>query len=56
MNLGIYEDAERLALRYDTRDPFELLDAMHVVLEFSDSFEKTGLKGFCSRNNVGAIL
>lgn len=23
MNLGIYEDAERLALRYDTRDPFE---------------------------------
>ena len=51
MNLGIYEDAERLALRYDTRDPFELLDAMHVVLEFSDSFEKTGLKGFCTVMN-----
>ena len=51
MNLGIYEDAERLALRYDTRDPFELLDSMHVVLEFSYSFEKTGLKGFCTVMN-----
>ena len=29
----IYEDAERLAKRYGTRDPFELLDAMNVVVK-----------------------
>ena len=40
MNLDIYEDAERLAKRYGTRDPFELLDAMNVVVKFTDKFPK----------------
>lgn len=44
MNLDIYEDAERLAKRYGTRDPFELLDAMNVVVKFTDKFPKDGLK------------
>lgn len=48
MNLDIYEDAERLAKRYGTRDPFELLDAMNVVVKFTDKFPKDGLKGFCT--------
>ena len=48
MNLDIYEDAERLAKRYETRDPFELLDAMNVVVKFTDKFPKDGLKRFCT--------
>ena len=51
MNLDIYEDAERLAKRYGTRDPFELLDAMNVVVKFTDKFPKDGLKGFCTFMN-----
>lgn len=52
MNLDIYEDAERLAKRYGTRDPFELLDAMNVVVKFTDKFPKDGLKGFCTFMNI----
>lgn len=48
MNLDIYEDAERLAKRYETRDPFELLDAMNVVVKFTDKFPKDGLKRLCT--------
>ncbi|MGN1410448.1 MAG: ImmA/IrrE family metallo-endopeptidase [Eubacteriales bacterium] len=48
MNLSIYEDAERLAVRHKTRDPFELLDSMNVVVDFTDGFAKDGLKGFCA--------
>ena len=36
MNPGIYEDAERLALRYNTRNPFELLKAMRSFWRFAD--------------------
>lgn len=51
MNMSIYADAERFAAQYGTHDPFELLDAMNVVVTFSDRFASDGLKGFCTIMN-----
>ena len=47
MNLDIYEDAERLAKRYGTRDPFELLDAMNVA----DALENCGIMALNKQQN-----
>lgn len=49
--MSIYADAERFAAQYGTHDPFELLDAMNVVVTFSDRFASDGLKGFCTIMN-----
>lgn len=48
MNDAIYLEAERLRTRYNTRDPFELLDSMGAVVEFTRAFPRNGLKGFCT--------
>ena len=41
----IYSEVEKLVKRFKTRDPFEILDCMNVVVYESDKFEQ--LKGFC---------
>lgn len=48
MNDTIFRETERLHHQYKTRDPFELLDAMNVVVDFTDKFPRDGLKGFCT--------
>ena len=48
MNDTIYAQAEKLQKKYHSRDPFELLDAMNVIVMFSDSYPRDGLKGFCT--------
>ena len=48
MNNAIYLEAERLRKKYNTRDPFELLEAANVVVDFTREFPKNGLKGFCT--------
>lgn len=48
MNDTIFRETERLRRKYCTRDPFELLDAMNVVVRFTNEFPRTGLKGFCT--------
>lgn len=46
MTSRIYTVANRLRRKYHTSDPFELLDALHVVVKYSDKYGPTGLKGF----------
>ena len=45
MSNFVYEETRKLIRRYSTRDPFQLLEALHVVVRESDRFAK--LKGFC---------
>ncbi|MDO5392137.1 MAG: ImmA/IrrE family metallo-endopeptidase [Eubacteriales bacterium] len=45
----ISSKVERLIRRWKTRDPFELLDALHVVVKESDAYQS--LKGFCFTAN-----
>ena len=41
----IYNKVNQLVKRYRTRDPFEILSALHVVVKESNNFQK--LKGYC---------
>ena len=45
---SIYDEAIRLQEKYQTRDPFELLDALDAVVNYTASFPKDGLKGYCT--------
>ncbi len=45
MNQYIYQSVEKLIKRFHTRDPFELLEALNVVVSETDSFKH--LKGYC---------
>jgi len=47
----IFRKAERLHLKHDTRNPYELLEQMGVVVQISDGFSSGGLKGFCTIQN-----
>ena len=44
----IYLEAERLSKKFNTKNPFELLDAIGAVTILSDKYEKGGLKGFAT--------
>ena len=44
----IYLLAEELAQRYNTRDPYELLDCIGAVVRFSHQFGPNGMKGFAT--------
>ena len=48
MSNTIYLEAERLRKKYNTRDPFEFLEAINVRVDFTHEFPKNGLKGFCT--------
>ena len=52
MNNAIYLEAERLRKKYNTRDPFELLEAANVVVDFTREFPKNGLK---YHSNIGGV-
>ena len=41
----IYDETQKLIRKYKTRDPFKIMDDMHVIVGESSSFQK--LKGFC---------
>lgn len=51
MNNHIFTQVEKIQKKYRTRDPFVLLDAMHIVTMLSDSYSPNGLKGFCTIQN-----
>jgi len=51
MNNLIFTQAEELQQKYHSRDPFILLDALHIVTMFSDRYSPDGLKGFCTIQN-----
>ena len=42
----IYQQAEKLVKKYNTRCPYELLDAIGAITVFSDNYSEDGLKGF----------
>lgn len=46
MNDHIFTQAERLRKKYRTRDPYEALEEMNVVVMYSNAFARDGLKGF----------
>lgn len=48
---SIYDEALRLQRLYRTRNPFELLDALNAVVNFTVAFPKDGLKGYCTIMN-----
>lgn len=45
MSNYIFQSVEKLVRRYQTRDPFELLDALNVVVRETDQYQH--LKGYC---------
>ena len=45
MSNYIYKKVQQLSARFKTRDPFEILSGLHVIVSESDRF--TQLKGFC---------
>lgn len=47
----IFTQAQRCRERYGTSDPYELLDAMGVVLVHSDAYPRDGLRGYCTVMN-----
>lgn len=51
MNDHIFAQAERLRKKYRTRDPYEALEEMNVVVMYSNAFARDGLKGFCTIQN-----
>ena len=51
MNGMIFDQALRCRKRFHTSDPYELLDAMGVVLRHSGAFPRDGLRGFCAVMN-----
>ena len=44
-NNYIYDEADRLAEKFGTRDPFEILEGLKVVVGETDRYKK--LKGYC---------
>lgn len=48
MNQRIYTRAKKLIKKYGTRDPFEILEQMHVNVVFSQAYSESGLKGYCT--------
>lgn len=44
-NKYIYTEVEKLVRRFKTRDPFELLDCMNIVVGETSKYKK--LKGYC---------
>lgn len=41
----IYKEVEKLAKRFKTRDPFQILEGLNVVIGETDRYQK--LKGYC---------
>ena len=44
-NSYIYNKVEKLVKKFKTRDPFEILEEMNVIVGETDRYEK--LKGYC---------
>lgn len=47
----IFSKVEQTIKKYQTRNPYELLDAMGAVIKFSKEYKKDGLKGYCAIMN-----
>ena len=47
----IFKQAQQCRERYKTSDPYELLDAMGVVLLLSNAYPRNGLRGYCTVMN-----
>ena len=41
----IYDETQKLIRKYKTRDPFKIMDDMHIIVGETSNFQK--LKGFC---------
>lgn len=48
MKETIYSDAMRLRQKYQTNNPFELLDALNVDWQMTAAYPHNGLKGYCT--------
>ncbi len=51
MTQYVYSQIEKYVRKYQTRDPYEILDALHVVTRFSNNYPRDGLKGYCIQLN-----
>jgi len=47
----VYSETERILRKYRTRNPYELLDAIGAVTQFSYEYERDGLKGYSTIMN-----
>ena len=47
----VYSETERILKKYRTRNPYELLDAIGAVTEFSYEYGRHGLRGYCTIMN-----
>jgi len=47
----IYDLAQQSAKKYDTRNPFELLEEIGAIVKYVYNFDPDGLKGFATINN-----
>jgi Zn-dependent peptidase ImmA (M78 family) len=47
----VHSEVEKVIEKYNTRNPFELLDAMGAITRISYAFKPTGLKGFATIMN-----
>lgn len=58
MSSSVFTQVEKYVRKFGTRDPFELLDALHVITKISDAYPRDGLKGYCialNRSNYTVI-
>ncbi|MEF9970856.1 MAG: ImmA/IrrE family metallo-endopeptidase [Oscillospiraceae bacterium] len=55
---NIFGEVKKLQKKFNTRDPFELLDCLGVVQKTSFAYPKNGLKGYCyfSKRSTFAVL
>ena len=51
MSERIFSQVQKYRKRFGTRDPFELLDAMGIVLIKSNAYPHDGLRGYCTIMN-----
>ena len=51
MTEAIFEKAQRFRRRFQTSDPFELLDDMGVIIRRSNAYPRDGLRGYCTIMN-----
>jgi len=47
----VLTEVERILKKYQTRDSYELLDAIGAVTVFSNAYKSEGLKGYCTIMN-----
>lgn len=51
MTQYVFSQVQKYVRKFNTRDPYEILDALNVVTKMSDVYPRKGLKGYCIQLN-----